>query len=253
MIFKYHPSRAGRVARDFLAGYKGYVQCDGYAGYNALEKVDGITLCGCWAHARRKFVEVAKVDKAAKKSGNMRACDIALKYIGRLYAVEREAKDKNLNHEELYLLRQEKSKPILDDFGLWLRETAPRVPPQSSLGKAITYSLNQWRRLIVYIEDSCIRPDNNLAENAIRPFVVGRKNWLFSGSPEGADASAALYSLVETAKLNKLDPHKYMLYMLDKIPVTNKENFKELMPTQVTQDQIDKFLAKNDCTQGAVC
>ena len=244
VIFKYHPTRAGRVARDYLAGYKGYVQSDGYVGYDAFEKIDGITLCGCWAHARRKFVEVAKVDKAARESSNMRSCDIALRYISSLYAVEHEAKDKNLNHEELYLLRQEKAKPVLDDFGLWLRETAPKVPPKSSLGKAITYSLNQWQRLIVYIEDGHLRPDNNSAENAIRPFVVGRKNWLFSGSPEGADASAALYSLIETAKLNKLDPHKYMLFLLEKIPVTNKENFKELLPTQVKRDQIDKFLAK---------
>ena len=172
----------------------------------------------------------------------MRACDIALKYISRLYTVEHEAKDKNLNHEELCHLRQEKSKLILDDFGLWLRETAPKVPPQSSLGKAITYTLNQWQRLIVYIDDGHLRPDNNAAENAIRPFVVGRKNWLFSGSPEGADASAALYSLVETAKLNKLDPYKYLLYLLEKIPVTNKENFKELLPTHITRDQIDNFL-----------
>jgi len=245
VIFKYHPTRAGRVARDFLAGYRGYIQSDGYAGYDAFEKIDGITLCGCWAHARRKFVEVAKADKAAKKSDKERACDIALKYIGELYKIEHEAQDKNLNHDELRLLRQEKAKPVLHNFGLWLRETAPKVPPQSLLGKAITYSLNQWQRLIIYVDDGCLRPDNNLAENAIRPFVIGRKNWLFAGSPEGADASAALYSLIETAKLNKLDPHKYMLYLLEKIPVTNKENFKELLPTLVESEQIEKFLAKS--------
>lgn len=254
VVFKYHPTRAGRVARDFLAGYKGYVQSDGYSGYDKLENIDGITLCGCWAHARRKFVEVAKADKSTKKPDRERACDIALAYIGKLYKIEHEAKDENLSHEALLRLRQEKAKPILDDFGLWLREIAPKVPPQSLLGKAVTYTLNQWRRLIVYIEDGRLCPDNNQAENAIRPFVVGRKNWLFSGSPDGAHASAALYSLVETAKLNKLDPYKYMLYLLEKIPATDKKNFKELLPTEMKPEQIDKFLTANQAApQGAVC
>ncbi len=245
VIFKYHPTRAGRVARDFLGDYKGYVQSDGYAGYNALENIDGITLCGCWAHARRKFVEVAKADKSTVQTGEMRACDIALQYINKLYSIEHEAKAKNLDHVELRLLRQEKAKPVLDNFALWLRESAPKAPPQSLLGKAINYSLNQWSRLIVYLEDGFLRPDNNLAENAIRPFVVGRKNWLFSGSPEGASACTTLYSLIESAKMNKLDPHRYMLYLLEKIPVTDKEDFKELLPTQVNSGQIDKFLAKS--------
>jgi transposase len=242
VMFEYHPTRAGKAARDFLEDYKGYVQSDGFSGYNALEEIDGITLCGCWAHARRKFVDVVKADKASKKSGKMRAADIALKHIRKLYAIEKEAKD--LTAEERFQLRQEKAKPVLDNFGLWLRETYPKTPPKGELGKAIYYSLQQWQRLNVYLEDGRLRPDNNLAENAIRPFVIGRKNWLFSGSPAGAHASATLYSLVETAKLNKLEPYSYMRYLLEKIPVTNDENFKELLPTRVTQEQIDNFFAK---------
>jgi len=125
-----------------------------------------------------------------------------------------------------------------------LRETYPKTPPKGELGKAIYYSLQQWQRQNVYLEDGRLRPDNNLAENAIRPFVIGRKNWLFSGSPAGAHASATLYSLVETAKLNKLEPYTYMRYLLEKIPVTNDENFKELLPTRITQEQIDNFFAE---------
>jgi transposase len=242
VIFEYHPTRAGKAARDFLKDYKGYVQSDGFSGYNALEEVDGITLCGCWAHARRKFVDVVKADKASKKSGKMRAADIALKHIKKLYAIEKEVK--NLTVEKRFQLRQEKAKPVLDNFGLWLRETYPKTPPKGELGKAIYYSLQQWQRLNIYLEDGRLRPDNNLAENAIRPFVIGRKNWLFSGSPAGAHASATLYSLVETAKLNKLEPYTYMRYLLEKIPVTNDENFKDLLPTRVTQEQIDNFFAE---------
>jgi transposase len=245
VIFEYHPTRAGKAARDFLGDYKGYVQSDGFSGYDALEDIDGITLCGCWAHARRKFVDVVKADKAAKKSGKMRAADIALKYIKKLYAIEKEAK--NMTVEDRFQLRHEKAKPVLDNFGLWLRETYPKTPPKGELGKAIYYSLQQWQKLNVYLEDGRLRPDNNLAENAIRPFVVGRKNWLFSGSPAGAHASATLYSLVESAKLNKLDPYKYMRFILEKIPqLSGDDDFKELLPTQVDAKQIDEYLARID-------
>jgi len=247
VIFEYHPTRAGKAARDFLKDYKGYVQSDGFSGYDALEKIEGITLCGCWAHARRKFVDVVKADKSSKKTGKMRAADVALKYIKKLYAIEKEAKAKDMTAEELFQLRQEKSKPVLDNFGLWLRETYPKTPPKGVLGKAIYYSLQQWQRLNVYLEDGCLRPDNNLAENAIRPFVIGRKNWLFSGSPKGAHASATLYSLVESAKLNKLDPYKYIRFILEKIPHTfEDDDFKELLPTRVSAKQIDEYLARID-------
>jgi transposase len=245
VIFEYHPTRAGKVARDFLGNYKGYVQSDGFSGYNALEEIDGITLCGCWAHARRKFVDVVKADKASKKSGKMRSADIALRYIKKLYAIEKEAK--GLTVKKRFQLRQEKAKPVLDDFGLWLRETYPKTPPKGALGKAIYYSLQQWQRLNVYLEDGRLRPDNNQAENAIRPFVVGRKNWLFSGSPKGAHASATLYSLVESAKLNNLDPYKYIRFILEKIPHTfDDDDFKELLPTRVSAKQIDEYLARID-------
>jgi len=140
-------------------------------------------------------------------------------------------------------MRQEKAKPLLDEFGIWLRDTFPRTPPKGLLGKAIANTLNQWERLIVYIEDGRLTPDNNAAENAIRPFVVGRKNWLFSGSPAGAHASATFFSLIETAKMNKLNPEKYMRYLLEKLTVAdNNIDFKELLPTRVTSEQVENYL-----------
>ncbi|MBN2232396.1 MAG: IS66 family transposase, partial [Deltaproteobacteria bacterium] len=170
------------------------MQVDSYAGYDALTKTDGITLMGCWAHARRKFDEAAKANRKGKKN-KVRAADVALRYIRQSYVIEHEAE--GLEPDERRRLRQTKARPILMEFGDWLRETYPQTPPQGLLGKAIHYTLQQWERLQVYLEDGRLRPDNNLAENAIRPFVVGRKNWLFAGSPDGARASALLYTLVE--------------------------------------------------------
>jgi len=116
--------------------------------------------------------------------------------------LEKEAKAAKLKPDQIQQMRQEKAKPLLDEFGLWLRDSFPRTPPKGLLGKAIAYTLNQWGRLIVYTEDACLTPDNNAAENAIRPFVVGRKNWFFSGSPAGAHACTTFFSLIETAKMN---------------------------------------------------
>ena len=242
VVFEYHPTRSGQVASDFFKEYKGYVQSDGYQGYNCLNNAEGIIPCGCWAHARRKFFETSQ---AGKKSPNKtKTADVALKYISELYKLEKEAKAAELNHDQTQQMRQEKAKPLLDEFGIWLRDTFPRTPPKGLLGKAIAYTLNQWERLIVYIEDGCLTPDNNAAENAIRPFVVGRKNWLFSGSPAGAHASATFFSLIETAKMNQLNPEKYMRYLLEKLTVAdNSIDFKELLPTRVTSEQIENYLA----------
>jgi len=241
VMFHYEPSRSGQVAHDFLNGYHGYVQTDGYQGYNILEGNEDITLMGCLAHARRKFDEVVK---ANRKSGNQKklAAETALEYIRQLYALEKEAKE--LTPEKRYLMRQETAKPIMEEFGDWLRETYPQTPPKGLLGKAIKYTLNQWDRLTVYLENGILRPDNNWAENAIRPFVVGRKNWLFAGSPEGAQASALFYSLIETAKLNNLNLEKYLYFLLEKIiHVKEQDELLALLPNRVSQETIDEFMA----------
>jgi len=229
LCYQYHPTRSGSVPCDYLgSNYKGFVQTDGYNGYNALGRQTGVTMVGCWAHARRKFHDVLKA--AGKKTPKKRlAADEALDFVARIYKVEGDAKA--LSVDQRYEYRLENARPVLDQFKQWLDEMAPRTPPKGLLGKAISYTLNQWPRLIAYLKDGRLRPDNNLAENAIRPFVVGRKNWLFSGSPEGAAASAFLYSLIETAKANGLKPYAYLRYLFDKLPLAStEEEYRLLLP-----------------------
>ena len=219
-IYQYHPTRSGQVPLSFLKGYRGYIQTDAYNGYDALGRQAGVDLVGCWAHARRNFVKVVNAKSNKSKTG---LADVAIEYIGKLYQIEKQAKENNLTPEEMYQLRQEKAKPTLEEFHHWLLAKVDLTPPKGLLGKAINYTLKYWNRLIRYTEDGRLRPDNNLAENAIRPFVIGRKNWLFNGSPSGAEASSNLYSLVETAKAAGLKPYKYFRYLLEKLPYAEAE------------------------------
>ncbi len=231
LIYQYHPTRSGQVPLSFLKGYKGYIQTDGYNGYEALGRQTGVDLVGCWVHARRKFVDVIKAKSNKNKSG---LADNALEYIAKLYKIEKQAKINELIPKEIYKLRQEKAKPVLDEFHKWLLSKSGITPPKGLLGKAINYTLKYWDRLVRYVEDGHLRPDNNLVENAIRPFVVGRKNWLFSGSPNGAKASADLYSLIETAKVNGLKPYEYFRYLLEKLPYTETtEEYRSLLPQNI--------------------
>ena len=179
------------------------MQTDGYAGYNALGARDGLTHVGCMAHVRRKFMAVLKGDSSKHKAGT---ASTVVNLIGKLYHLEKQAGEQKLDPEQIKNLRQERAKPIMDRIKSILKARAETTPPKSLLGKAIAYALGQWDRLTVYLEDGLLGPDNNPAENAIRPFAVGRKNWLFSGSPSGARASAAIYSLIESAKANGLNP-----------------------------------------------
>uniref|UniRef100_UPI00241D8606 IS66 family transposase n=1 Tax=Ectopseudomonas oleovorans TaxID=301 RepID=UPI00241D8606 len=171
----------------------------------------------CWAHARRKFVKVVKVRKKhrSKRANPKSLADEALDYIGNLYQIEKEAKRRQLDAVGIYQLRQEKAKPLLDKFKDWLETNRPQTPPKGLLGKAISYTLSNWKKLLIYLEDGRLRPDNNLVENAIRPFVIGRKNWLFAGSPDGARASATFFSLIETAKANGQEPYAWLRHILD--------------------------------------
>ncbi|MFO7963051.1 MAG: transposase [Desulfobacterales bacterium] len=160
----------------------------------------------------------------------------------RLYDIERDAKKQKLTCHQVYDLRQEKAAPILLEFKAWLDKKVNLTPPKGLLGTAINYTLEQWDKLCRYIEDGRIPIDNNPAENAIRPFVVGRKNWLFSGSPRGADASAAVYSIIETAKANMLEPYRYLRYLFAKIPfVENDTEYENLLPTRIDPKTIDQF------------
>ena len=195
ILFEYHPSRSGDVPAAFLNGYQGVVQTDGYSAYSFLDAVQGILHMGCWTHARRKFMDVVKAagkPKGKKKTGK---AGKALSYIRKLYKIEKDAKSAGLTGDALLQERQEKAKPVLDEFKKWLDATVEITPPQSLLGKAVNYALNQWHRLVVYADTAHVTLDNNMAENTIRPFVIGRKNRLFAVPSEGAAASAALYRL----------------------------------------------------------
>lgn len=236
LIYQYHPTRSGDVVREFLRDFQGVVQADGYKGYDFLDHVKGIRLIGCWAHARRKFMDVIKGRGKKRKKG---AADKALSYINKLYKLERTARKKKLSPEEIYRMRQDEARPILDDFEKWLSKNKLLTPPKGLLGKAIVYTLNQWHRLVGYVECGHLNIDNNMAENSIRPFVIGRKNWLFSGTSEGAEASALLYSLIETAKANKLEPYAYLRYIFDKLPTASSlEAYEALLPWNITPEQM---------------
>jgi len=238
VLYEYHSTRSGDVAAEFLRGYEGYVQTDGYAGYNFLDLQKNILHIGCWAHARRNFTDVIKA--AGKiKSGKIGSADVALSYINKLYRIETTAQREELGPIETYELRQEKSKPILDKFKKWLDKKSGQTPPKGLLGKAVQYALKQWNRLTAYLKDGLIRMDNNLAENAIRPFVIGRKNWLFAGHPVGAEASACLYSLIETAKANGIEPYQYLRYVFENIPrATTTEDYRALLPQYIDRSRL---------------
>jgi transposase len=237
LLYQYHPTRSGDVANAFLRDFQGTVQTDGYSGYSFFDNMEEVRHIGCWAHARRKFTDVIKAQGKNRKTG---AADKALSYIKKLYAIEREAREKKRSAEQIYILRQEKAGAVLADFKKWLDKKKMQTPPKGLLGKAVAYLSNQWQRLVGYIEDGNLTIDNNMAENSIRPFVVGRKNWLFAGTPEGAEASALLYSLIETGKANKLEPYAYLRFIFEKLPlVTSLDEYEALLPWNITQEQMN--------------
>lgn len=197
---------------------------DDYSGFNALAAHPAITgHAACWAHTRRKYNDASKGrDKKA-------AAFQMLGLIGKLYQIERQIKDQS--SKQKHLIRQQQAKPILDKIRQWLDKQIPRVLPKSDLGKAIRYTHNLWEKLTLYISDGDIPIDNNPAENAIRPFVIGRKNWLHSGSPKGAKASAMIYTLIETAKANEIEPRHYLEQLFERLPKASTEaGLMELLP-----------------------
>jgi transposase len=236
LLYDYQKTRSGKTALAFLHDYKGYIQTDDFSGYDHLDQKPGIVHLGCWAHARRKFVKVAAVRKKhrSKRVNPKSLADQALNYIGKLYKIEKQARRQELDAAQILRLRQQEAKPLLDQFKDWLESTKPLTPPKGLLGQAISYTLSNWQKLIIYIEDGRLRPDNNLVENAIRPFVVGRKNWLFAGSPDGARTSATFFTLIETAKANGLEPYAYLRHIFEKLPhAKSDQDLKDLLPQHI--------------------
>ena len=222
-IFKYSPSRAGSVASDFLDGYSGYLLSDAYSGYNQVKTA---TRLGCWAHVRRFFVDVPTVEGIRTKAQE------GIEFCNALFALERSFE--GMSPEERYTARLAKSVKVLDDFFAYVDDVAATTLPGSQLGKAVAYANHNRDRLRAFLSDGHLEISNAVAENAIRPFAIGRKNWLFSGSPEGARASACVYSLIETAKANGLEPESYLYALLKRIPggdsLNDADFIESLMP-----------------------
>jgi transposase len=234
--FEYHPTRSAQIALAHLKNYEGYIQSDGLATYDVeLGKNLRVVHAGCWSHTRRKFYEAAKNTDAASNA------NAALGFIGQLYKIEDEARNKKLSPEEIKQLREKEAAPVLDSFRAWLDDRVHHVAPKSLLGKAILYALNEWTKLRVYLQDGHIPIDNNLVENAIRPFVIGRKNWLFSGSPDGARASAAFYSLIETAKACGHEPYWYLRHLFEQLPLAKtRDKMRLLLPMYLDPSEISR-------------
>jgi len=240
VVYDYQASRAGLAAEKFLDGFAGVLQTDAYAGYNRFKVMPTITQAACWAHVRRKFMDIVKLSKEKGKAFE------SIVRIRKLYAIEKEAKEKYLDYAERQALRQERALPLLKEYKEWLDDTLQRVPPQSPLSKAIAYALNQWSLLTVYVDYGEIEIDNNLVENAIRPFAVGRRNWLFMGSDTGARAGAIIYSLLATCKIHIVEPYAYFKYILDQLPrCKTKEAYTALLPQYVTSKQLVKAYSQS--------
>lgn len=222
VLYDYQNSRAGSCPVKYLGDFNGYLQVDGYAGYHQV----GATLVGCMAHARRKFKEAEQ----SQPKGKTGKSNWALNHIQKLYRIETGLKGKSV--DEKFAVREECSVPLLNEFKEWLDKSAEQVPPKSAIGKAISYSRNQWHTLTVYVEDGHLAIDNNRAERAVKPFVIGRKNWMFSNTANGADASAVLYSIIETAKANGLIPFDYLLHCFEHL-ATGSDDIDAILPWNI--------------------
>ena len=244
VLYEYRETRAGENAKKLLEGFTGYLQTDGYDGYDAAVKdMPEIIHVGCFAHARRYFFEAAAI---TKEDGTAKE---GIEYISKLYQIERvlrkekeetekEGTEKKIADEQFMMKRKEQAEVVLDNFKVWLLKEVDLVPPSCLLGKAIGYSLNQWDKLIRYLESPYLTPDNNASENAIRPFVLGRKNWLFNQTPEGAESSCGIYSLIETAKQNGLVARDYLMELFERAPyASSSEDWEKLLPWNIFEKQ----------------
>ncbi len=245
VLFEYDPSRSGAVPVRLLDDFSGILQADGYSGYAQICSANKLTRIGCWDHARRKFIEATKAAKSVGKGkkAKLSKADVALSHINKLYAIERQIKD--LGMAERYRIRQELSLARLEAFKSWLDENLIKVMKGSLTRKAMEYTLNQWSTLIGYCERGDLQISNVLAENAIRPFAIGRKAWLFADTPRGAHASATCYSLVETAKANGLEPSAYIRHVLERIADADTlEKLEGLLPWNVELEPASKKVAQ---------
>lgn len=229
--YYYHHSRTHDVLLNFFEHYQGTIHCDGFSGYDALAaKSSSIMLSGCMYHVRRKFVEITKMTQA--KEG---VAHTVVNFIAQLAKIQSDCHEDS--PEDKKIVRQEKAKPILEALHEFLLATYLKTFPKSPLGKAIFYALNQWPKLLTYLNDGRIENNNNRSERAIKPFVIGRKGWLFSDSVAGAHAAATLFSLVETCKHHNIEPYDWFRYVLQQLPLCQHEkDVEELLPFNIRRE-----------------
>lgn len=225
VLYDFFPTRSGQVPLELLEGFSGYLQVDGYDGYSRVCEKNKLTRLGCMDHARRKFKD------AFSTSGGKDIGKRALVFFKTLYKIEDDIE--KMTPDEKKKIRQEKSKPILEEMKKWVDDKRSKITPQSVSGKAINYFYNECKYLIGYLEDGMLNISNCGVENKIRPFAIGRKNWLFSDSVEGAKSSAMFYSLIETAKANNVEPFDWLRRVLEKLPYAETvEDYENLLPFQ---------------------
>ena len=243
VVFDYDPTRAGDVPKRLLAGFTGALHTDGYSGYGPVVREQGLVHLACWAHARRGFTDTLKSlglnpNKLppAPPAKARRALSV-LHRIRTLYAIERRIRD--TPPDQRHRARQAESVPVLNALRAWLDDTLPKVLPSGPLGKAMRYLDNQWNALVRFCDDGRYGIDTNPVENAIRPFCLGRRNWLFADTVPGANASARLYSLIETAKANALEPYAYLRHVFTELPKAQSlAEVEALLPTRLDSDTL---------------
>lgn len=237
-LFEYQPGRGGNYPKKFLKGFQGYLHTDAYAGYDKVEKM---IRCYCWAHVRRKFVDALPKDV---QSAEATIAAQGIQFCNQLFEMEKALR--GLPVDERYKERLAKQIPMLEAFWSWAKSSSQRIMPKCKTSEALLYALKYKEGLMNYLKDGNCSISNNLAENSIRPFTIGRKNWLFSGSPRGAAASAAIYSLVETAKANGLSPHHYLSHILEDLPGLPFRQYPETLDRYLPwQPEIQKKCASS--------
>jgi len=231
VLFEYNNSRESRSVTENLRNYQGILQTDGYSGYNAVGKKDGVIRLGCWAHCRRKFAEVVKISNSAGKAHEV------IKWISKLYQIESLAREQHFDFAARKNLRQDQAPPILEK--IYELVTKSTVSSKSALGRAMLYAVNQWEGLNKYVNYGEAEIDNNWVENQIRPFAIGRKNWLFLGNETAGNTAAFFYSILQTCRMNNIDARKYLIYVLLQV---GKIRRGQVEPNTLLPQFIDKSL-----------
>ena len=229
VLFDYRETRQARWPKEVLCDFRGHLQTDAYKGYDWVDRKSDIIHLGCMAHARRPFAELVKLSKKTVGKSHQ-----AVAYFQKLYAVEKVAREGKLTNEQRYQFRMEKAKPIIEEMKCWLDKSLLHAVPESKLKGALIYMHERWTELTNYLTDGSLEIDNNGAENQIRPFALGRKNWLMAGSPRGAHASALFYSLIATAVANKWNPFDYLRYLFENIRSCKTDgDYSNLLPFNI--------------------